>query len=98
MSAPFLSPTPWRYRDGGGAATIVDGYGQTVAILARGMEPGNGAVMAAAPEAVAALRLIAEKMQCACSVAERNSGHRTDCWMPEIVHVTSVALAKADSQ
>lgn len=55
MSLPITSPTPWTHRSTGGAETIVDRTGQTVAILGRGMEPGNGALIAAAPDLYAAL-------------------------------------------
>ena len=33
----------------------------------------------------------AEKAQCACKLSERLSGHKTDCWMPEL----NAAICKA---
>jgi hypothetical protein len=92
MSAPFLSPAPWTYRDAGGAATVVDRYGQTVAILARGMEPGNGAVMAAAPELLEALRFLEE--------ATFTAANRLDAPSALVMahRQARAALAKADGQ
>ena len=50
----------------------------------------NARLIAAAPDLLEA----AKGAQCSCSIAERESGHLTDCWMPAL----EAAIAKAEGK
>lgn len=50
-----------------------------MAAFARQLERENQELRAA----LEAIRAAAKNAQCDCTLAERDSGHKTDCWMPE---------------
>lgn len=54
-------------------------------------------LFAAAPALFEALRMCSETLDCACSVKERDSGHRVGCPVPETRAAIDAALAKASS-
>lgn len=65
MTAAFISPAPWTVNASGGARTIVARDRSVVAVVmgcdsAAPFDVGNGALMAAAPDLLAACRLIIE--------------------------------------
>lgn len=52
----------------------------------------NAYLISAAPDLLEACR--AAERGCACSIMERNSGHRTDCYVPELQQ----AIAKSEGR
>jgi hypothetical protein len=53
-------------------------------------DKANARLIAAAPDLLEA----AKDAQCSCSIAERESGHLTGCWMPAL----EAAIAKAEGK
>lgn len=45
--------------------------------------------------AVDELLAAAEQAQCACTIRERDSGHLSDCWMPDLTFAIEKAKAGA---
>lgn len=94
MSEPKFTPGPWRLSDGSIVtdhlciAVIEDDGGYEAPEMER---KANGNLIAAAPELYEACRTASER--CGCSVSERDSGHRSECYMPQI----EAALAKAEN-
>jgi len=62
------------------------GFAHTVGVPPE-VDVANADLMCAAPDLLAA----AQRAQCGCSIAERESGHLVDCWMPDLL----AAIAKA---
>ena len=88
------TPGPWKFDAGSGY--VESREGGLVAIPRSGGDPvkdyettqnANARLIAAAPEMLDAL----EAVQCECTILERISGHKTNCYMPQVQR----ALVKA---
>lgn len=86
MSAAKHTPGPW-WVDVHKNVMAAGGMVAFPCISAGFDQAANARLIAAAPELLEA----AEQAECACSVRERNSGHRIGCWMPSL----RAAIAKA---
>lgn len=75
---------PWHIAEGPSEVRAPDG-----SLVCTTSTDDDARLIAGAPE----LLRTARKADCACSPAERASGHDIDCWMPELLE----AIARAAS-